>query len=85
MIPDQLLNIAFLNRKPLCMMQSVLNMEPGERLDLCAEIADHFLAFHVFLLFWTVLLQAAARLTFACASLPLLPDSAAPQNFFFNI
>ena len=46
-VPDQLLNIALLISKPLCTMQSVLNMEPGKRLDLAAEVVDNCLSFHI--------------------------------------
>ena len=48
MILDQLLDTCFLIRKALCVMQPVLNVEPGKRLDLRTQISDHCLAFHIF-------------------------------------
>ena len=46
-ILDQLLNITLLICKPPGVMQPMLNVEPGKRLDLRTQIADHCLAFHI--------------------------------------
>ena len=49
LIPDQSGNALLLVGEALGMMQSVLYMEPGQRLNPCAQIADHCLTFHAYL------------------------------------
>jgi hypothetical protein len=46
-VPDQPLDSVLLISKPLRTMQSVLNMEPGKRLDLAAQVIDNCLSFHI--------------------------------------
>lgn len=47
-IPDQSGDALLLAGKALRLLKSVLNMEPGQRLNLRVQIGDHCLAFHDF-------------------------------------
>ena len=48
-VPDQAVDALLLADKALGMMQSVLYVEPGQRLNALTQIADHCLAFHAYL------------------------------------